>query len=108
VLRSVRFKDACRHCERCGAHAHLDRAHAGANAPGQRREWAIIAKYPDGTPLYRMEDALGRSTIAVSLGTLAYWIIRPAELHLPGCTGVARYAARAVDDPWRRDDGAGA
>ncbi len=42
----------------------------------------MTAKYADGTPLYRMEDALGRSNIAVSRGTLAHWIIRPAELHL--------------------------
>lgn len=38
-------------------------------------------KYVDGTPLYRMEDVLARSTIAVSRGTLANWIIRSAELH---------------------------
>uniref|UniRef100_UPI002028D33C IS66 family transposase n=2 Tax=Caballeronia TaxID=1827195 RepID=UPI002028D33C len=38
-------------------------------------------KYVDGTPLYRMEHVLGRSDIAVSRGTLANWIIRPAQLH---------------------------
>ena len=38
-------------------------------------------KFVDGTPLYRMEDVLGRANIAVGRGTLANWIIRPAELH---------------------------
>jgi transposase len=42
----------------------------------------MTVKYADGTPLYRMEEALTRSNIAVSRGTLAHWIIRPAELHL--------------------------
>ncbi|MDP9651477.1 hypothetical protein J2793_006952 [Paraburkholderia caledonica] len=38
-------------------------------------------KYVDGTPLYRMANALGRADIEVGRGTLANWIIRPAELH---------------------------
>lgn len=38
-------------------------------------------KYVDGTPLYRMANALGRADIEVGRGTPANWIIRPAELH---------------------------
>lgn len=38
-------------------------------------------KYGDGTPLYRMAHALARAVIEVGRGTLANWIIRPAELH---------------------------
>jgi hypothetical protein len=54
--------------------------------PGSHASPSMIAavtagKYVDGTPLYRMEDVLARSNIAVSRGTLANWIIRPAELH---------------------------
>jgi transposase len=54
--------------------------------PGSSASAAMIAtvttgKYVDGTPLYRMEHALARAGIAASRGTLANWIIRPAELH---------------------------
>jgi transposase len=54
----------------------------GSNASPAMIATVMTAKYADGTPLYRMEDVLGRSNIAVSRGTLAHWIIRPAELHL--------------------------
>jgi transposase len=88
VLQHVRFKYACRHCERHAEHTPIVIAPMPAQPlPGSNASPAMIAtvmtaKYADGTPLYRMEDALGRSNIAVSRGTLAHWIIRPAELHL--------------------------
>lgn len=88
VLHHVRFKYACRHCERHAEHTPIVIAPMPAQPlPGSNASPAMIAtvmtaKYADGTPLYRMEDALGRSNIAVSRGTLAHWIIRPAELHL--------------------------
>jgi transposase len=88
VLQHVRFKYACRHCERHAEHTPIVIAPMPAQPlPGSNASPAMIAtvmtaKYADGTPLYRMEDALGRSNIAVSSGTLAHWIIRPAELHL--------------------------
>jgi len=88
VLQHVRFKYACRHCERHAQHTPIVTAPMPAQPlPGSNASPAMIAtvmtaKYADGTPLYRMEDALGRSNIAVSRGTLAHWIIRPAELHL--------------------------
>ena len=40
-----------------------------------------IGKFVDGTPLYRMFDVLARANITVGRGTLANWIIRPAQLH---------------------------
>jgi transposase len=53
--------------------------------PGSNASAAMIAtvtagKYVDGTPLYRMAHALARADIDVGRGTLANWIIRPAEL----------------------------
>ena len=46
VLQNVRFKYACRHCERtCAAHADRDRADAGAALARQRRR-AIHARAP--------------------------------------------------------------
>jgi hypothetical protein len=35
----------------------------------------MTSKYVDGTPLYRMEDALGRANIPVGRGTLGHWVI---------------------------------
>ncbi len=87
VLQHARFKYACRHCERNAERTPIITAPMPAQPlPGSNASAAIIAtvtagKYVDGTPLYRMEDALARADIPVSRGTLANWIIRPAELH---------------------------
>jgi len=87
VLQHVRFKYACRACERNAEHTPIVTAPMPAQPlPGSHASAAMIAtvttgKYVDGTPLYRMEHALARAGITVSRGTLANWIIRPAELH---------------------------
>jgi transposase len=87
VLQHVRFKYACRACERNAEHTPIVTAPMPTQPlPGSHASAAMIAavtigKYVDGTPLYRMEHALARAGIAVSRGTLANWIIRPAELH---------------------------
>ncbi|KGU81446.1 transposase IS66 family protein [Burkholderia pseudomallei MSHR543] len=87
VLQHARAKYACRHCERHGVRTPIVVAPMPAQPlPGSHASPSMIAavtagKYIDGTPLYRMEDVLARSNIAVSRGTLANWIIRLAELH---------------------------
>lgn len=87
VLQHARAKYACRHCERHGVRTPIVVAPMPAQPlPGSLASPSMIAavtagKYVDGTPLYRMEDVLARSNIAVSRGTQANWIIRPAELH---------------------------
>jgi transposase len=87
VLQHVRLKYACRHCEQHAEHTPIVTAPMPAQPlPGSNASAAMIAtvttgKYVDGTPLYRMEHALARSGIPVGRGTLAKWIIRPAELH---------------------------
>jgi transposase len=87
VLQHVRFKYACRHCERHAERAPVITAPMPAQPlPGSNASAAMIAtvtagKYVDGTPLYRMAHALARADIELSRGTLANWIIRPAELH---------------------------
>jgi hypothetical protein len=42
----------------------------------------LANKYVDGTPLYRVADALGRADVSISRGTLGNWVIRASELHL--------------------------
>lgn len=87
VLQHVRFKYACRACERSAENTPIVTAPMPTQPlPGSHASAAMIAtvtigKYVDGTPLYRMEHALARAGITVSRGTLAHWIIRPAELH---------------------------
>jgi transposase len=87
VLQHVRFKYACRHCERHAERTPVITSPMPAQPlPGSNASAAMIAtvtagKYVDGTPLYRMANALGRADIEVGRGTLANWIIRPAELH---------------------------
>jgi len=105
VLQHVRFKYACRHCER-----HAERTPVITTPmppqplPGSNASAAMIAtvtagKYVDGTPLYRMANALGRADIEVERGTLANWIIRPAELHYsPSVQGLMQDLAVAVVD----------
>ncbi len=87
VLQHVRFKYACRHCERNAERAPVITASMPAQPlPGSNASAAMIAtvtvgRYVDGTPLYRMANALVRADIEIGRGTLANWIIRPAELH---------------------------
>lgn len=88
VLQHVRLKYACRHCERHAIHTPVVTAPMPAQPlPGGNASPALIAtvmtgKYADGTPLYRMEAALARANIPVGRGTLAHWVIAPAERHL--------------------------
>ena len=87
VLQHVRFKYACRQCDRHAEHTPIITAPMpvqplpGSNASPEIIAAVTVGKFVDGTPLYRMEDVLARADIAVSRGTLAKWIIRPAELH---------------------------
>jgi transposase len=87
VLQHVRFKYACRDCDRNAERTPVITAPMPAQPlPGSNASPEIIAavtvgKFVDGTPLYRMEDVLARVDIPVSRGTLAKWIIRPAQLH---------------------------
>jgi transposase len=87
VLQHVRFKYACRHCERHAERTPVITAPmpaqplTGSNASAAMIATVTAGKYVDGTPLYRVAHALARADIEVGRGTLANWIIRPAELH---------------------------
>lgn len=87
VRQHVRFKYGCRHCERHAERSPVlsapmpTQALPGSNASAAMIATVTVGKYVDGTPLYRMQNALARAGIAVSRGTLARWIIRPAQLH---------------------------
>lgn len=87
VRKNIRSKWACRHCERHAEHTPVVLAPMPVQPiPGSHADASVIAtvataKYVDGMPLYRMQEALARWQIPVSRGTLAHWVIRPSELH---------------------------
>jgi transposase len=88
VLRHVRFKYACRHCERTALSTPVVMAPMPAQPlPGSVATASTLAlvlanKYVDGTPLYRLANALARSNVSIGRGALANWVIRSSELHL--------------------------
>jgi len=98
VLQHVRFKYACRHCDRNAERTPVLTAPMpaqplpGSNASPAMLATVTIGKYVDGTPLYRMEDA--RGTLGFRL-TVARW--RTGSFALRNCTTAVctrRYAAR--------------
>jgi len=88
VLQHVRFKYACRHCERTALHTPIVTAPMPAQPlPGSVATPSTLAlvlanKYVDGTPLYRLEQALARANVSISRGALGNWVIRSVDLHL--------------------------
>jgi len=88
VLQNVRFKYACRHCERSAINTPVVTAAMpaqplpGSVAAASTLALVLAAKYVDGTPLYRLTEALARANVSISRGTLGRWVIRTSELHL--------------------------
>lgn len=76
MLRHVRFKYACRHCERHALTTPIVTAPMpaqpllGGNASGALIVTVMTGKYADGTPLYRMAQALLRANIP---SAAAHW-----------------------------------
>ncbi|MDR3388628.1 MAG: transposase, partial [Rudaea sp.] len=88
VLQHVRFKYACRHCERTALRTPIVTAPMppqplpGSIAAPSTLALVLANKYVDGTPLYRLEQALGRANVSISRGALGNWVIRSVDLHL--------------------------
>jgi transposase len=88
VLQHVRFKYACRHCERTALHTPIVIAPMpaqplpGSVATPSTLALVLASKYVDGTPLYRLEQALARANVSISRGALGNWVIRSVDLHL--------------------------
>ncbi|MET4608832.1 transposase [Bradyrhizobium sp. JR4.1] len=67
VLQNVRFKYACRHCDRTGINAPVVTAPMptqplpGSVATASTLAFALVHKYVDGTPLYRLAQAFERA-----------------------------------------------
>ncbi|ESY65880.1 MULTISPECIES: IS66 family transposase [Mesorhizobium] len=88
VLQNVRFKYACRHCERTGINTPVVTAPMpaqplpGSIATASTLAFALVHKYVDGTPLYRLAQAFERAGVPVSRGALGHWVIGSSEKHL--------------------------
>ncbi|MGY4496182.1 transposase [Bradyrhizobium sp. GM24.11] len=88
VLQNVRFKYACRHCDRTGINAPVVTAPMptqplpGSVATASTLAFALVHKYVDGTPLYRLAQAFERAGVPVSCGALGRWVIGSSEKHL--------------------------
>lgn len=88
VLQNVRFKYACRHCDRTGINTPVVIAPMpaqplpGSIATASTLAFALVHKYVDGTPLYRLAQAFERAGVPVSRGALGHWVIGSSEKHL--------------------------
>jgi transposase len=88
VLQNVRFKYACRHCDRTGITTPVITAPMpaqplpGSIATAGTLAFALVHKFVDGTPLYRLAKAFERAGVPVSRGALAQWVIKSSETHL--------------------------
>jgi transposase len=85
VLQHVRFKYACRHCERHATACQIVTSPMpaqpipGSIASASTVATILTAKYADGMPLYRMESVLERSEVEIGRGTMGRWVIRSSE-----------------------------
>jgi transposase len=85
VLQHVRFKYACRHCERHATSCQIVTSPMpaqpipGSIASASTVATILTAKYADGLPLYRMESVLERSEVDIGRGTMGRWVIRSSE-----------------------------
>ncbi len=75
-LRSHRDQRPCRD------HADADAAAAGQRCHASTLAFALVHKYVDGTPLYRLAQAFERAGVPVSRGALGRWVIGSSEKHL--------------------------
>src|SRR5690606_17034422 len=88
VLQNVRFKYACRNCDRTGINTPIVVAPMPAQPlPGSVASPATLAfvlvhKYADGTPLYRLAKAFERIGVPITRGTLGHWVVGSSERHL--------------------------
>ena len=101
VLQNVRFKYACRHCDRTGINTPVVTAPMpaqplpGSIATASTLAFALVHKYADGTPLYRLAQTFERAGVPVSRGALAHWVIGSSEKHLSRIYDVLKLRLRS-------------
>jgi transposase len=84
VIRHIRKKYACAHCESAPITAVLPpQPIPKSNASPGLLAHIAVAKYQDALPLHRQESILRRAGIDLSRQTLARWMIQSARLLQP-------------------------
>lgn len=89
VLQHVRFKYGCRHCDRHGEASTIitspmpPQPMPGSIASASTLATVLTAKYVDGTPMYRLHDALLRGEVDVARTTLSQWAIKAGLMVTP-------------------------
>lgn len=80
--------NACRYCDRTGINTPVVLASMpaqplpGSIATASTLAFALVHKYVDGTPLYRLAQAFERAGVPVSRGALGHWVVASSERHL--------------------------
>jgi transposase len=88
VLENARAKYACRHCDRTGIQTPVLTAPMpvqplpGSVATPSTLAFALVHKFVDGTPFYRLAEVFARAGVPISRGTLAHWVIGASQTHL--------------------------
>ncbi len=88
VLQHVRFKYACRHCERTALHTPIVIAPMPAQPlPGSVATPSTLAlvlanNMSTAPPCIVWSRALARANVSISRGALGNWVIRSVDLHL--------------------------
>jgi transposase len=95
VIRHVRPKLSCRHCERIVQAAAPSRPIArGLAGPGLLAH-VMISKYADHLPLYRQCEIYERQGIGLERSTLADWVDQCSQLLDPLVEALRRYVMAA-------------
>ena len=107
VVRHVRFKYACKHCEQKVVTADKDRQpiEKGLPAAGLLAH-VVISKYLDHQPLYRLEGIFSRHDIDINRSTMCGWAGSCADLLEPLYKRMAQEVLESkvinTDDPARK------
>jgi transposase len=89
VLQHVRFKYACRQCDRHGESSQIitspmpPQPMPGSIASPATVATVLTAKYADGMPMYRLHEVLLRGEVDVARTTLSQWAIKAGVLFAP-------------------------
>ena len=103
VLQNARAKYACRNCDRTGIATPIVIAPMpaqplpGSIATASTLAFALVHKYVDGTPLYRLAQTFERAGVPVSRGALGRWVIASSERHLHRIFDALKLRLRSQD-----------
>ena len=107
VVRQVRPKLSCAHCQRIVQAAAPSRPIArGLAGPGLLAH-ILVAKYADHLPLYRQSQIYARQEVELERSTLADWVGDCSRLLTPLVEALGRYVLGAAEAARRRHPGAG-